>query len=289
MKDKQISPFTAAACSTIVSDGKPKGLLLSNSPNGEGLEKYRYEGGGVLPDVGSPEDFEFLKTRPLVRARSCLEMTLDMFSVMTSIRDLLAQQSARLSLAYVCLESKEFSLALEHSKTVLDNGTSMLENVGRDDSDENNRGDDNESPDASRLILIKRQLATARMYASEASAAMGDPIASMNFIVGDKKENAIDRLAIDLSGVTIEMANHSAKAKMQLAKSQSMIRCNASAAWAMVGNHSVSRQLAMSAQAMESSYSASRDDSAARKALIYGMLREGNQGAALLTLLRSAR
>eukprot|EP00536_Pseudo-nitzschia_multiseries_P009543 jgi/Psemu1/306609/fgenesh1_kg.269_\ len=140
-----------------------------------------------------------------------------------------------------------------------------------------------------RQIMIKRQTATARMYASEANASLGDPTASMKVLVGDGKDDAFDRLSSDLGGVTLGMASASNKAKARLAKAQTMVRCSGSAASAAVGNLTASKQLANRAQAMENSYSSSREGtSQARKALIYCMLREGNHGAAL-TLLRSAR
>ena len=191
---------------------------------------------------------------------------------------------------------KDYATAQKYCEQLILAGYDVINSHGPSSSDtgdgrsgdkkENNN--DTSKLDDAQLTLIKRLMATARLYASEACSILGDPMSSMTFILGDRKENALDRLAIDLSGVTIEKANSSPKAKTQLAKAQCMVRCNASAAWAVVGNHPVSRQLAMSAQAMENSYSTTRDDSAARKALIYGMLREGNQGAALLTLLRSS-
>jgi hypothetical protein len=136
--------------------------------------------------------------------------------------------------------------------------------------------------------MLKRQEATARMYACEASAMIGQAVESMKFIAGDGEKNAIDRLASDLAGVTLETAATDPKAKARLAKAQAMVRCSASAASACLGNLGASKQLALSAQAMENSYSISREKSSARKALLYSMLREGNHGAAL-SLLRSAR
>jgi hypothetical protein len=111
----------------------------------------------------------------------------------------------------------------------------------------------------------------------------------MKHLAGDGKKDAIDRLASDLGGVTIEMASSNPKAKVRLAKAQTMVRCSASAAYACLGNPGVAKQFAMSAQAMENSYSVSREGSSAKKALLYCMLREGNHGAALSLLSRSAR
>jgi hypothetical protein len=285
-KDNTIPPFTAAACSTIGSDGQSKGLLLGTiedeskedeMPSGPfGLEN--------LPPVSSQADIYLVKKYPLARARSCLEVALGLMDeTVPSRRDLVAQQSARCSLAYVCMEMKEYETAKDHCENLILAGYDMINGDGP--TDDKGEKISSEPLDEAQLTLVKRLMATARIYAAEASSILGDSFSAMTFILGDKKENAIDRLAMDLSGVTIEMANKSPRAKMQLAKSQSMVRCNASAAWATMGNHPVSRQLAMSAN----SYSTSRDDSAARSALLYGMLREGNQGVALLTLLRSSR
>lgn len=215
-----------------------------------------------------------------MRAKMALKMALQLFGENGTNSDELELQSARLSFAYVCLEDKDFKTALEYSMMVLDNSKTIAVNAATEDED---------PAESARQIMIKRQAATARMYASEASASLGDPMASMKILVGDGKDDAFDRLSSDLGGVTIGMASANNKAKSRLAKAQTMVRCSASAASASLGNLTASKQLAMSAQAMENSYMASREGpSQARKALIYCMLREGNDGAAL-TLLRSAR
>lgn len=135
------------------------------------------------------------------------------------------------------------------------------------------------------LTMVKRQIATARMYASEAYAILGNPMESMKLLVGDGKDDAFDRLASDLAGVTLEIASNNTRAKSRLAKSQTMVRCSASAASAALGSFTASKQLAMSAQAMEKSYGRFREGSSqARKALIYCMLREENHSAALALL-----
>jgi hypothetical protein len=116
---------------------------------------------------------------------------------------------------------------------------------------------------------------------------LGYSMESMKHLVGDGQKDAIDRLASDLGGVTIEMASSNPKAKARLAKAQTLVRCSASAASACLGNITACKQLALGAQAMENSYSTSREGSVARRALLYSMLREGNHGAAI-SLLRSA-
>ena len=226
---------------------------------------------------------EEVKNNPLARARCALEKALELYATASNeltANDYMGLQSTRLSYAYVCLEIKDFRQALKYSEMVLNNHKDLIET-------QSEKSDDDASDSASRT-MAKRQQATARMYAAEASAALGEAMASMKYLVGDGKDDAFDRLASELGGVTIEMASGNTKAKARLAKAQTMVRCSASAASASLGNLAASKQLAMSAQAMEGSYSATREGSSARKALIYCMLREGNQGAAL-TLLRSAR
>jgi len=302
-KKDSVPLFSAAASTSVSTGGKPRGLLIGTSSNQNETTTQREDEEMTwtdftekdLPKLGTEADLEFIKKFPIVRAKSCLQTALKYFDRMRmSPRDIVAHQSARCSMAYVCMEMKEYATAQKYCEQLILAGYDLVNShglssntggVGGDDKKENY---DTSKLDEAQLTLIKRLMATARLYASEACSILGDSMSSMTFILGDKKENALDRLAIDLSGVTIEKANGSPKAKTQLAKAQCMVRCNASAAWAVIGNHPVSRQLAMSAQAMENSYSTTRDDSCARKALIYGMLREGNQGAALLTLLRSS-
>lgn len=235
-----------------------------------------------FPVLASPEDMEEVKKNPLARARSSLEKALDLYEDTTnaSDRDVIGLQSARLSYAYVCLESNDFRKALQYSEMVLNGHNEQMDESGKEYEETNS--------DSVKRKMLKRQLATARMYAAEASASLGEAMASMKHLVGDGKDDAFDRLASELGGFTIEMAAINTKAKARLAKAQTMVRCSASAASARLGNLAASKQLAMSAQAMEGSYSASREGSSARKALIYCMLRDGNHGAAL-TLLRSAR
>jgi len=259
-------------CSKVEVDGKAKGVLLTKT----GTNNINNTAPKVLPALASPEDIKTIRENALMRARMALKMALDLFGEDCTYSDELELQSARLSFAYVCLEDMDFKTALEYSMLVLNNSNTTAA-VSEDPSE------------LDRQTMIKRHAATARMYASEASASLGDPLASMKILVGDGKDDAFDRLSSDLGGVTIGMASANNKAKSRLAKAQTMVRCSASAASASLGNLTASKQLAMSAQAMENSYMASREGtSQARKALIYCMLREGNHGAAL-TLLRSAR
>ena len=203
------------------------------------------------------------------RARECLEIAVEMFR-REEKKDPMGYLSAQLSLAYVSLEYRDFKKALYLSKSIIETGF------------------DQESLDSISKNVVQRQLATARLYASEASCALGDAMGSMKFLVAGGKEDAFDKLASELGGVTLEAAASNAKGKSRLARAQAMVRCSASAASASLGNVAAAKQLAMSAQAMEDTYSASRERSLARRALVFCMLREGNNGSAL-NLLRPVR
>ena len=267
--------FPFNVCSNELSR-KAKGIVLTEMGRKYTTDSAKKE----LPVLSSPEDFMSIGDNALLRARMALKIALDLFGEGSTDSDELELQSARLSFAYVCLEEKDFKTALDYSMLVLNN--CKVESW-------NSLAKEEDPAETARKTMIKRQGATARMYASEASASLGDAMTSMKILVGDGKDDAFDRLSSDLGGVTIGMASTNNKAKSRLAKAQTMVRCSASAASASLGNLTASKQLAMSAQAMENSYMASREGtSQARKALLYCMLREGNHGAAL-TLLRSAR
>lgn len=272
-----------AKCSKVEIDGKVKGVIIRDT------FKYNDDNNAAsLPVLGSQEDLKGIKKHSLVRARIALEMALELFVEDGTKSTDLALQSTRLSLAYISLEERNFKKALDYSMLVLDDRESD-DTTAQHSDDKSDIDALEDTTESVRHHMVKRQKATARMYASEARASLGDAMASMKLLVGDGKDDAFDRLASDLGGVTIDMASSNAQAKERLAKSQTMVRCSASAASSALGNVTASKQLAMSAQAMENSYSSSREGtSQARKALIYCMLREGNHGAAL-TLLRSAR
>jgi len=173
-------------------------------------------------------------------------------------------------MSYVCLCFRDYKRALEMAKTVLDSYKS------------------NEDADEVSQTVYKRRMATARMYAAEASCALGQAVDAMKFLVGDGQDDAFDRLASDLGGVTMQTAATNGKGKRRLARAQTMVRSSASAVTASVGNDQAAKQLAMSAQAMEDAYASNRERSSARRALIYSLLRCGNHSAAL-TLLKSMR
>jgi hypothetical protein len=217
--------------------------------------------------LASPEDFEQVERNPLVRARASLERVLQSKDPVGS--DVLA--SARLTLSYVHLAFEEYRSALDMAKLVLSSPEPADKNVD----------------DVTRRCH-KRRVATARMYAAESSCTLGAPMDAMKFLVGNGHDDAFDRLASDLGGVTIETAATNGKGKRRLARAQTAVRSSASAVTADLGNVTAAKQLAMSAQAMEDAYESNRERSLSRRALAYALLKSGNHGAAL-TLLRSLR
>ena len=249
-----------------------KGIVLDSSAS-----KNLPDIGLLSPYLGSQQDLDQLTQNPLPRARAAFETALHVMKKndddddkknSISSTDRLAELSARVSLSYIGLEMKDYSSALDYAKQALAQGEEQTTLVS--------------TLDTAARTLWQRQQATARMYASEASCVLGDATSSIKYLVGDGKNDAFDRLAVELGGVTLEMASRDASGKKRLAKAQAMVRCSASAASACLGNLSAAKQLAMSAQAM------TREGSYATRALVYCLLQEGNRGAAL-KLLTSAR
>lgn len=245
---------------------KPKGLVVDNNLYGDEPEIQKEE---LVTILASSEDLEQVKRNPLLRARGCLERVLQDETGLG--HDALV--SVRLTLAYIYLTFREYGRALEIVKLVLSaNGPS-------EDDDE--------------LIhrMWKRRMATAKMYAAEASCYLGDTMNAMKYLVGDGKDDAFDRLASDLGGVTLETAAANGEGKRRLARAQTTVRSSASAVTAVLGNLTAAKQLAMSAQSMEDAYASNQGQSSARRALIYCLLRGGQHGPALnaLNLLTSLR
>jgi hypothetical protein len=189
-----------------------------------------------------------------------------------------ALTSARLTLTYVYLVQEEYRRARFLAETVVEY---MKTIVAQDEINRNT-----ESQVVRRLH--RKQLAHGRMYAAEACCALGDMSAAIAYLVGDGKDDAFDRLASDLSGVTLEAAAANEAAKRKLAHAQSMVSSSASAVTAAMGNHRVAKQLAHSARAMEGDmFESNREKSSARRALIYALLCEGSQSSALTMLFSS--
>jgi hypothetical protein len=216
-----------------------------------------------------------VQKNPLVRARSSLEHALEH----TDELDWNALISVRLSLAYVYLAFQDYHLALNMAKSVIASTESVCMNI-----DHNHDKNIHARDTTAASIQWKKQAATARMYAAEASCALGELTDAMKYIVGDGKDDAFDRLASDLGGVTMETASASVKGKHRLAKAQAAVRASACAVTAAMGNPAA-KQLGNSANAMEDVYSSDRERSSARRALIYTLLREGHQSSALNMLL----
>jgi len=252
-------PFVLLIFLALPIRSQPKGLVVDNALFTNQPEVVNED---LAPTLASPEDREQVKKNPLLRARACLEHALNSEEELGEE----ALASSRLTMAWVHLAFRDYEEALKVCKLVLD----APEPPGN--ADEVFRRS------------YKRRIATARMYAAEASCAIGETMNAMKFLVGDGQDDAFDRLASDLGGVTIEMAATNAKGKRRLARSQTAVRSSAAAVTAAMGNLTAAKKLAMSAQAMEDAYA--RDRSIARRAMVYTLMRGGHHGAAL-SLLRS--
>lgn len=263
--------------------------------------------------IGSPDDLEQLEMDPLPRASFCLRKCLGLLEGKPhkSEREQLVSLSAHLSFSYICLKQRDYPKTLQHAGFVLQSASSLIfASTQRANDIKKNGNDDGSSSHVALKAIVQRQVATGRMYAAEASCAMGDATASMNILVHGGSD-AIDRLASDLAGVTLEEAAKSPSGKARLAKAQAMVRCNASAVTAHLNHLGPAKQLAMSAQAMENAYLSACNGSSsastageaqnqaafgpgqsqsqpmyAKRVLAYCMMREGNSSAAL-HMLRS--
>jgi tetratricopeptide (TPR) repeat protein len=216
----------------------------------------------LVPSIGSAADIEQVKRNPLLRARSILEITI-VWSQRKSTTDRDVLIAAQLSLVYVLLAFKDYSEALELTSKVL--------------------AEENREPGPVSLYR-KRQFATARMYAGEALLNLSRAKDSVNLLAGNAKDKSFGPLAVDLAGVTTEQAATNEKAKVQLAKAEAMVRSSCSAAYAASGDMETAKQLANSAAALEDAHGVKHNQSDARNALIYALLREGQQFAALNVL-----
>jgi len=243
---------------------EPLGIVIESGLFGDNVGVTREE---LVAALGSPEDLEQVQRNPLLRARASLEHAIQDQDHQLEADALV---SARLSLSYVYLAFAEPGRALAMAKLVDEVVEGQLEQ------------DKEACPAVQRLR--RRQAATARMYAAEASCALGELNSAMKFLVGDGKSDAFERMASDLSGVTMETASTNGKGKRRLARAQAMVRSSAGSVTAAMGNPAA-KQLANSATAMEEAYLANRERSPARRALIYTLLREGNHATALSMLM----
>jgi len=271
------------AFSVIEDNGQPKGIMVNVSSDGGSGKMI---GSNARP--GSQEDLEYVAKFPLQQASFCLD------KVMKLLRDASigalgiemdhdCLESARCAQAYVMLELKEYKQALFLSKLLLMDGATKKETSGL------------------HHIMHKRRRATASMYGCEACCALGDAVGALKFLTGEKEEDAvIDRLAMDLAGIgtksyldvpTTVQSETKDRRKVRIKQAQAMVRTSASAATAAIGRLGTAKQLAVSAISLEESAGAPLCESnrtSPRKALLYCMLREGNNDGAL-AVLRSSR
>ena len=267
-------PFQLAVASIF---REPKGLLAEKQAY---LKPYVAGDLNDLPALGGDEDLELVLHLPLKRANFAFQRAMDHQSTNDEIR-----QSAQLSLAYIALAAEDYARALELAAAVLTE--TEKEGVVPSAAD----GNDNAGGQPTTPSPAIRRQATARMYASEAACLLGDTMQAMKFLAGAGDGQAFDRLASELSGVPPETAKTSLVGKQRLAQAQSAVRTSASAVTATMGNLSTSKQLADAAQALEDgarSGSSDADESMARRALIYCLLRSGTTSAAL-SLMQSER
>jgi len=316
--DLELTDKPYYSASPIQVNGVPRGLVIEQQAH---LKHYQNifgdENAGdtaddpevSLPPLGSPEDMDMVTRMPLKRARYALERAINHPTSQDETR-----HAANLCLAYISLVARDYVQALELSIAVILSTASedeILPSSSKTDGSETSKraaSDDKAKSDSSGLASVldsarMRRRATARMYAAEASCCLGDGLQAMQFLAGDGSDaDAFNRLASDLGGVDVETAAASDMGKRRLSQAQSQVRSSASAVTAAMGNLAAAKQLAMSAQAMEDaayqsgeagaavfeSSSFTRSRSAARQALIYCLLRTGNNSAAL-SLLQSSR
>lgn len=321
-QELELCQYPYYSATPINVNGEPKGLVIEQQAF---LQHYRNMFSSVepelednpLPPLGSAEDLELISSMPLKRARYAFERAIN-----HPVSDNETRRAANLNLAYICLVAQDYVQALDLSihvilstaseEEILPANNSKVEStvrikkenaeVNKKESEKSNNG----AADSALLSVLDsarmRRRATARMYAAEASCCLGDGLQAMQFLAGDGSDaDAFNRLAADLGGVTTEQAAASILGKRRLARAQSEVRSSAAAVTAQMGNLTAAKQLALSAQAMEdaaynnggagvaafepSSYNGHR--SSARQALIYCLLRSGNNAAALSLLQTS--
>lgn len=222
----------------------------------------------LVPNVGSVADIDQVKRNPMLRARFALEHVLGSEST-SSERDVIT--AAQLSLAFVNLAFKDYQQAFNISAGIIQH-EEECNNIGS----------------VSNKLYTRRQFATARMYAAESLLNLSKAQDAMQLLVGDEKDVAFDFLAFDISGVSSETAAVNEKAKRRLAKAKAMVRSSGCAVYTATGDFETAIQLANSAPAVEGAIESNLECSVARRALIYTLLREGQQSPALelLTSLR---
>ena len=227
-----------------------------------------------------------MQRNPLLRARAALELALAQQEWL-EVDSLL---TARLSLSYVCLAFGEPRRALTLAQLVEETVQQLQSPSPHPDPATQHFATNATTATTTTTVspalqrLRRRQAATARLYAAEATCTLGDLHTAMKYLVGDGKNDAFERVASELSGVTLETAATHGKGKRRLAQAQAMVRSSVGSVTAAMGNPAA-KQFANSATAMEDAYLANRERSPARRALIYTLLREGNHATALSMLM----
>ena len=220
--------------------------------------------------IGTSEDLDQVSRQPLGRAVTCLEHVIRLCQD-THPKDMDCLESARCSLAYLKLELRDYQGASDTSLSIL-----LDDNA--DDLYWREQG-------GVRERLHKQRLACVRLYASEALSALGNP--TMKLFSSQDDGSLLNQLSVDLAGGITP--NIDVNDVSKLLQAQIAVQTNASSVAATLDDLVASQQLAMSALRTSEQNRRNSDTSvAARNALLFCMLREGNREGAL-EILSSAR
>lgn len=220
-----------------------------------------------LAILGSADDISQVKRNPLLRARSCLKYVLQS-AADTIERDV--SISAGLSLCYV-------ELAFGNYRKVRDMVNTLLPEMQEVAANNQNKPENIRS-------LHKRQIATASMYLTEASSALGD-LGAARHLLGHGNQDQLNQLASHLSGVPMEQVAKNEPAQRWLKKAKAMVQSSAAVLTAAMGSTSSTKELARSVNATKDERSSQATDSSSRRALIYSLLCESNPSSAIEMLL----
>jgi hypothetical protein len=256
-------------------DSKCKGLLLDSSTFGNDESTLVME--DVESVLASPEDMEQVKRNPLLRARACIENALQYESKLNNIQLI----SSRLGLCYIYLSFGYYQHALDMCQIIF-----KIPKPTTDDT----------TTITSRLY--RRQIATTRLYAAEASCALGQPKSALIFLSSDNdnENGTVNELALSLSGMSIESITINEKAKRQFDKAQMIVQSLTIALTSDDNNNSsnvlhgqqvttTAKQLANKVRLEDDWNTMDNDKSSACLALVYSMLRAGEQSSALALLM----
>jgi hypothetical protein len=242
-----------------------KGIILDNQAFRNELALTKQE---KLAILGSNEDIAQVQRNPLLRARFCLQFVVQTMDNPLE-RDVIV--SARLSLCYVELSLGNYHKVREMANTILTEMEGIVVN------------DDHQSQNIQRLH--KRQVATASLYLSEASCALGDVSTAMHVLDEGGTDDKLNQLASHLSGVTVEQALKSESAQRRLSNANAKVRCCAAVITAAMGNTGTAKDLVQSVKMTDDAHSSPFDSLSTRRALTYTFLRDSDTATALATLL----